>query len=104
MTTLREAARAALDTWDEWHLPFIAGSLTRAMNDLRVALAAEQAQEPAAWMVFDDEDGYYFRTYDGNESYRDDFMARNPSTTYKRWVVPLYTHPGAHTPKENKYE
>jgi len=47
-TTLRDAAQAALDTWDEWHLRTDVGSLTRAMNDLRTALAAEQAQEPVA--------------------------------------------------------
>jgi hypothetical protein len=54
--------------------------------------AIEQAekQEPVAWRTFDGEGGYEYRTYDGNESYADDWNKINPN--HKGWVEPLYIH------------
>ena len=52
-----------------------------------------KAQEPDAWRVFDGEGGYDYRSYVDNEKYQAEFLARNPSSTYKNWVEPLYLHP-----------
>ena len=46
--------------------------------------------EPVAWRAFDGEGGYDYCGYTGNEDYRDEFIKRNPSPTYKNWVEPLY--------------
>ena len=52
-----------------------------------------KAQEPDAWRTFDGEGGYDYRSYVDNEKYQAEFLARNPSYTYKNWVEPLYLHP-----------
>lgn len=52
--------------------------------------AAEQ--EPFAWAVFDGEGGYDFWLYEGNETFREDFILRNGSK-YANWVIPLYAAP-----------
>ena len=46
--------------------------------------------KPVAWRVFDGEGGYDYCGYTDNEDYRDEFIKRNPSPTYKNWVEPLY--------------
>lgn len=50
-------------------------------------------QEPDAWRTFDGEGGYDYRSYVDNEKYQAEFLARNPSPTYKNWVEALYLHP-----------
>ena len=63
---------------------------------LRAAYAAGQAAasvprgEPVAWREFDGEGGYDYRSYEGNENFRDEYRARNPGATYWDWVEPLY--------------
>ncbi|MEN9806185.1 MAG: hypothetical protein RL756_693 [Pseudomonadota bacterium] len=52
--------------------------------------------EPVAWRTFDGEGGYDYRTYEDNETYRDDYIARN-GPRYRDWVEPLYTAPTDHT-------
>lgn len=49
------------------------------------------AQEPVAWMTFDGEGGYEYRSYAENEGYADQWAKRNPN--HVGWVKPLYTHP-----------
>ena len=70
-TSLRDAAQAALDTWDEWHLRTDVGSLTRAMNDLRVALAepeqARMSEEELERLATGDEFLLYCSQDDFNE-------------------------------------
>ena len=65
--------------------------------DLREENAELEAQldyyrglELVAWRVFDGEGGYDYCGYTDNEDYRDEFIKRNPSPTYKHWVEPLY--------------
>ena len=65
--------------------------LCRAIES--AVLAKLKAQEPVAWRTFDGEFGYDYRSYTDNECYQVEFLARNPSSTYKNWVEPLYTHP-----------
>ena len=56
-----------------------------------VADRLEAAQgEPVAWREFDGEGGYDYRSYEGNENFRDEYRARNPGATYWDWVEPLY--------------
>ena len=45
--------------------------------------------EPFAWATFDGEGGYDLRLYEENESYKDEWIARN-GERYKDWVMPLY--------------
>lgn len=52
---------------------------------------AEQDVEPVAWQEFDGEGGYDYRSYEFNESFRDEYRKRNPGRTYTDWVEPLYT-------------
>ncbi len=56
-------------------------------------IAAPVAQEPVAWREFDGEGGYDYRSYEDNESFRDDYRKRNPQSTYHNWVEPLYLAP-----------
>jgi hypothetical protein len=51
--------------------------------------------DPLAWRTFDGEGGYDYRTYEDNETYRDDYIARN-GPRYRDWVEPLYTTPPDH--------
>jgi hypothetical protein len=44
---------------------------------------------PVAWRTFDGEGGYEYRSYEGNETYRADYIARN-GEKYAGWVQPLY--------------
>lgn len=48
--------------------------------------------EPVAWRTFDGEGGYDYRSYEDNETYRDDYIKRN-GPKYPNWVQPLYLHP-----------
>ena len=75
-------------------------SLPAVCKHQDVIRAAESAvleklkmQEPDAWRTFDGEGGYDYRSYVDNEKYQAEFLARNPSSTYKNWVEPLYTNP-----------
>jgi hypothetical protein len=52
----------------------------------------EMKQEPVAWRTFDGEGGYDYRSYEDNETYRDEYIARN-GQKYAGWVETLYTHP-----------
>ncbi len=45
--------------------------------------------DPVAWRTFDGEGGYDYRSYEGNESYREDYIARN-GVKYSLWVEPLF--------------
>lgn len=63
-----------------------------------------KAQEPDAWRTFDGEGGYDYRSYVDNEKYQAEFLARNPSSTYKNWVEPLYLHPLPPADVVQKYE
>ena len=45
--------------------------------------------DPVAWRTFDGEGGYDYRSYEGNESYRKDYIARN-GVKYSLWVEPLF--------------
>ena len=45
--------------------------------------------DPVAWRTFDGEGGYEYRSYEGNESYRKDYIARN-GVKYALWVEPLF--------------
>lgn len=45
--------------------------------------------EPFAWATFNGEGSYDLRLYEDNESYRDEWIARN-GERYKDWVIPLY--------------
>ena len=72
-----------------WHEGFVAGA--RAIES--AVLEKLKAQEPDAWRTFDGEGGYDYRSYVDNEEYQAEFLARNPSSTYKNWVEPLYEHP-----------
>jgi hypothetical protein len=45
--------------------------------------------EPVAWRTFDGEGGYDYRTYEDNESYRNEYVARN-GVRYANWVEALY--------------
>lgn len=61
----------------------------------RAALATQPPAvqgEPVAWRTFDGEGGYDYRAYEGNEDYRDKFIARN-GVKYAGWVEALYTSP-----------
>lgn len=49
--------------------------------------------EPVAWREFDGEGGYYFHYYQDNETFRDDYIKRNPNPIYKDWVEPLFRKP-----------
>lgn len=69
----------------------LAGILCRAIE--AELLEKLKAQEPDAWRTFDGEGGYDYRSYVDNEKYQAEFLARNPSSTYKNWVEPLYLHP-----------
>jgi hypothetical protein len=82
MTTLREAAQAALDAFDaegrrtlsEW-----LKGIRVTMHDLGLALAAtEPTQEPVAWQRIDDEDQF--------------MTLPAPMLSMNQWR-PLYAHP-----------
>lgn len=45
--------------------------------------------EPFACATFNGEGSYDLRLYEDNESYRDEWIARN-GERYKDWVMPLY--------------
>lgn len=47
------------------------------------------ARAPFAWATFDGEGGCDLRLYAGNETYRDEYIARN-GEKYSGWVKPLY--------------
>jgi hypothetical protein len=64
--------------------------ILKSQDALRQAIVEAEKQEPVAWRTFDGEGGYEYRTYDGNESYADDWNKRNPN--HKGWVEPLYIH------------
>ena len=49
--------------------------------------------EPVAWREFDGEGGYYYRSYQDNETFHDDYVKRNPNPIYKDWVEPLFRKP-----------
>jgi hypothetical protein len=49
-------------------------------------------QEPLAWATFDGEGNFDFRSYEGNETYRDDYIKRT-GKKYENWVLPLYVAP-----------
>lgn len=49
--------------------------------------------EPVAWREFDGEGGYYYHSYQDNETFRDDYIKRNPNPIYKDWVEPLFRKP-----------
>lgn len=65
------------------------------LHDVEMELQALRAQigqgEPVAWRTFDGEGGYDYRTYEGNETYDDDWAKRNPR--HVGWVDPIYLHP-----------
>lgn len=67
-------------------------ALRDEIESLRRQLAARVPDGVFAWATFDGEGGYELRLYDGNESYRDDFIKRN-GPKYASWVFPLYTDP-----------
>jgi ABC-type cobalt transport system substrate-binding protein len=45
-----------------------------------------------AWRTFDGEGGYDLRNYEGNETYREDWIKRN-GDKYASWVEPLFLAP-----------
>ncbi len=57
----------------------------------RGVAAAPKAEpvQPFAWATFDGEGNYDLRLYEGNESYRDDYIKRN-GQKYAGWVAALY--------------
>lgn len=46
---------------------------------------------PVAWRIFDGEGCYEFRSYEGNEHYKEQWEICNPK--HKDWLEPLYLHP-----------
>ena len=56
----------------------------------------QEQGEPVAWRTFDGEGGYDYRSYEDNETYRDEYIASN-GQKYSRWVEPLYTTPQQRT-------
>ncbi len=44
---------------------------------------------PFAWATFDGEGSYDLRLHEGNETYKEDYVARN-GEKYKDWVTELY--------------
>ena len=65
-------------------------ALTADAEALGLYEAAPTAVEPVAWSTFDGEGGYEYRSYEGNENYRDEYIKRN-GDRYAAWVQPLYT-------------
>lgn len=63
----------------------------RRIEELDAMRAQIGQGEPVAWRTFDGEGGYDYRTYEGNETYDDDWANRNPR--HVGWVDPLYLHP-----------
>lgn len=70
------------------HIICVNGALRADSAEL--ATLKQGQGEPVAWMTFDGEGGHDLRLYECNETYRDDFIARN-GEKYKEWVTPLYT-------------
>ena len=60
--------------------------------------AQPEQEEPLAWATFDGEGNYDFRSYEDNETYRDEYIKRN-GLKYANWVKPLYTAPPKPDPK-----
>jgi hypothetical protein len=52
-------------------------------------IGQEIEQELVAWATFDGEGNYDFRSYEGNENYREEYIKRN-GEKYANWVKPLY--------------
>ena len=68
-------------------------SLRAERDALKAEIAALRGSaEPVAWQTFDGEGGYDYRSFKGNEDYRDAFVRRN-GLKYAQWVDPLYTRP-----------
>lgn len=90
-------ALSALQANENWHVTYdddggYLDSNLHATNRKVIALLTAQpvARTPFVWATFDGEGGYELRLYKDNETYRDDFVARNGSA-YADWVQPLYT-------------
>ena len=64
--------------------------LQSSHDALKAQLDYYRGLKPVAWRVFDGDGGYDYCGYTDNEDYRDEFIKRNPSPTYKNWVEPLY--------------
>ena len=71
----------------------VSNTLWRDSNDDEIEQLRQRVQEPDAWRTFDGEGGYDYRSFVDNEKYQAEFLARNPNSTYKNWVEPLYLHP-----------
>ena len=65
-------------------------ALRAKVAELEAELSYYQNLVPVAWRTFDGEGCYDYCGYTDNEDYRDEFIKRNPSPTYKNWVEPLY--------------
>ena len=53
--------------------------------------ASQLAKEPSAWMTFDGEGNYEYRSYEDNENYAEEWQKRNPNYKLSGWVFKLYT-------------
>jgi hypothetical protein len=89
-TSLRDAARAALNAWAEW--PKHTTPMLHAMLDLEAALAASKTQEPVAWRLIGNDEEHAGTTLLKN--------MKPKEYSHKWWKLePLYAHPApAQTP------
>lgn len=100
------AIRATEDTciksWAriDGYKPTVEGLLGYEQQGWRVE-PAQPAPEPWAWATFDGEGGYDFRLYEGNESYREEYLKRN-GPQYRSWVMPLYATQAQTAPKDHE--
>jgi hypothetical protein len=117
MTDLHKAAEMALDALKISTPIYSPHKFIQALKALEAALAqpepiecgydetvgmctnnpcCEQKPLPLAWATFDGEGNYTFRSYENNETYRDEYLNckdEKYAKKYANWVIPLYTAP-----------
>lgn len=93
---LRKAVAYVYDINDSYQASKCVQEVLAIPTDSKEVLKAwldEVLGEPVAWREFDGEGGYDYRSYQDNETFRDDYIKRNPNPIYKDWVEPLFRKP-----------